>query len=187
MRSKSLSKSQIISAATKLLRDQQPITFSNLARQLAVRSQTLYNYFPNIRAVKIAMVEALYNDLSKELHEQLIGVSGKEAIMKFMLTTRQFGLDHYYLVRLLLSIPGSELRESKQQQEIVAQQRAFFHTLLAPFAMTKEEETIFQRTLRNLLIGEISNVGSGWFHDPQPSAQDSFQIMVGSVIKQLGK
>lgn len=83
MNSKTLSKEKIIKTAIELINNQENLTFTKLSRKLGTRSQALYNYFPDIMAVKISVAVSFYQDLAVRLKADLLGLSGKQAIVTF--------------------------------------------------------------------------------------------------------
>ena len=59
------------------------LTFQTLAKELNIRSQSLYNYFSNLDAVIEALGTEFMHNLHQELIEQVSGIAGKDAIRTF--------------------------------------------------------------------------------------------------------
>lgn len=70
------------------------LTLPRLAKQLNVRSQSLYNYVGN-RQELIALAEAqLLDDLYQQVIDALVGLSGRQAILKFADIARHYLITH---------------------------------------------------------------------------------------------
>lgn len=78
MTSRTLSKEKIVAAAVQIINNQESLTFTRLSKLLGTRSQAIYNYFPDVMAIKGAVAADFYNQLSQRLRVDLLGMSGKE-------------------------------------------------------------------------------------------------------------
>ena len=94
---------KVIAAATELIENQglPETTMPNLAKALGVRSQSLYHYVKN-RAQLLSLVAASrIRLLYQALVDQLIGLSGQDALLKFADIVRDW-LRHDQALAVLL-------------------------------------------------------------------------------------
>lgn len=59
------------------------LTFKALANRLDIRSQSLYNYYPNIEALIEALGADFLNQLDQQLTHGLVGLSGVDSLKRF--------------------------------------------------------------------------------------------------------
>lgn len=77
-----LSREKIMATAQKIITDRgfPELTFGSLAKELNIRSQSLYNYYANADAVIEDMGANFMKTLYASMAENLTGISGKEAL-----------------------------------------------------------------------------------------------------------
>lgn len=100
---RSLDLDKIIEKATELIRDQglASTTLPVLAKKLGVRSQSLYHYVSGRKQLLSLVGASRIKVLNHELVENLMGLSGEEAILKFADVTRDFILNDPALSSIL--------------------------------------------------------------------------------------
>lgn len=182
MTSRTLSKEKIVMAAVELIKNQETITFTKLSRQLGTRSQAIYNYYPDVMAVKVAVAIDFYNNLAVRLQADLLGLSGKQAIMAFCNVSVQYALSKYLVAQQILSIPSGKLHD-KELDDSALKVHAIMLKLLVPLKLDDKEQLVLARMLRNLIVGEIVHVGNGRFDNKLITARDSFDQMLKMVLQ----
>ncbi|MCI2170553.1 TetR/AcrR family transcriptional regulator [Schleiferilactobacillus perolens] len=178
-----LSSKKIIQQAVILITHDQTPTFSNIAREMGTRSQALYVYFANQDQLRGAIFLWALGALSDTLKNQLFGLSGRPAIERFAQVCRTVGLQNIRLARFVLTTPR-HLQDNTAHQT-VTDLNGLLMQLCATYSDKKNDQIIIARTLRNLIVGEIVNVGAGWFHNPTVSAADSFNQMITNYLDTL--
>lgn len=89
--SRTLSIDKVVAAATEIARNDglQKLTMSSLAKKLNIRSQSLYHYISN-RDKLVSLVGAhVLHQLYQEIVNSIVGLSGKQAIIKMGDIVRQ--------------------------------------------------------------------------------------------------
>src|SRR5699024_8715531 len=116
MNSKTLSKEKIIKAAIELINSQENLNFTKLSRKLGTRPQALYNYFPDVTAVKIDVAISFYQDLATRLTVDLLGLTGKQAIVTFCNVGVEYALSKYRITQQVISLPAGQLDNQELEQ-----------------------------------------------------------------------
>lgn len=100
---RSLDLDKVIEKATELIRDQglAKTTLPALAKALGVRSQSLYHYVSGRKQLLSLVGASRIKVLNHHLVENLMGLSGREAILKFADITRDFILNDPALSSIL--------------------------------------------------------------------------------------
>ncbi|GEO59279.1 TetR/AcrR family transcriptional regulator [Companilactobacillus bobalius] len=179
-----LSKEKIVAAAVQIINNQESLTFTRLSKLLGTRSQAIYNYFPDVMAIKTAVAIDFYNQLSQRLEVDLLGLSGKQAIKTFANVSVQFSLSHFLVVQKVLSIPANEDYDKTSNNGLPAVLK-ILNKLLDSLIEDQKLQLIISRMLRNLIIGEIIHIGNDRFNDKLVAARDSFDKMLNITLLSL--
>lgn len=177
MTSRTLSKEKIVATAIELINQQESLTFTNLSKKLGTRSQAIYNYYPDVMAVEVAVAVDFFDNLAIRLQADLLGLSGKQAIKAFTNISTQYALGKFLIARQILGIPMEEKRSGDLNVSIDKVHQIldiFLHQMIND----EKKELVIARMLRNLIIGEIVHVGNGRFRNKLVNAQDSFDQML---------
>ncbi|GAX03911.1 TetR family transcriptional regulator [Secundilactobacillus pentosiphilus] len=185
MTSRTLTTEKIIQTAMSLIEAQKPLTFSNISRALGTRSQALYNYFPDVNALSASINEAYNAGLVTELQQQLLGLSGEEAILKFAAVSRRYALKHFKITQFVLAIPRELLNENTEQATSSERLKQILYQLLQTMNIDEQRRLSAARMIRNLIIGEVVNVGRGWFTTKTVTEEDSFKRMLLVALHHL--
>ncbi|GEL12961.1 transcriptional regulator [Lapidilactobacillus concavus] len=103
-----LDKNKVADAAREIVKasGMPALTFGNLAKKLGIKSQSVYNYFHNSDELLEYLGADLMHALYEELTTGLIGLSGREALLKYGEIAHQFFLKQGKLVRTIHTIPN---------------------------------------------------------------------------------
>ncbi|MFC6253630.1 TetR/AcrR family transcriptional regulator [Secundilactobacillus hailunensis] len=187
MTSRILNQQKIIQTAINLIETQKPLTFSNISRKLGTHSQALYNYFPDVTALKASIDEAYNAGLMTELQQQLLGLSGEKAVLKFANVCRQYALTRFKLTQFVLAIPRELLNDDPAQTPHTQALKKILYQLLLTMDMDDHVRLNATRMIRNLIIGEVVNVGRGWFKTETVKETDSFNQMLLIALHHLNE
>jgi len=184
MTSRILSKEKIITTAIEIINNQEILTFTKLSKKLGTRSQSIYNYYPDVMALKVALAINFYNELAKRLQADLLGLSGKQAIKAFANITTQFSLGKFPLAQQILSIPAGKLQDEELDASFT-QLETILRKFVNPLIPDKSQELVVSRMLRNLIIGEIIHVGNDRFNNQLMTSRDSFDQMLEITLAEF--
>lgn len=185
MTSRTLSNEKIIETTLILLREQKPVTFSNLGKRLGTRSQSLYNYFSGTTELKAAVTADYYSRIFAKLQTNLMGVAGEEAVVIFAKTYADHGIEDFFVTQYVMSLPKGKFHEDKQVKEAI---ESVYHTLqrlLRPMVKDEKRLMIVERMIRNLILGEIIHIGTGRFNNPLVDPNESFEEMLKIAIASI--
>lgn len=91
------------------------LTLPRLARQLNIRSQSLYNYVANRQNLIALAGSKLLDQLYQTVSKALIGLAGRDAILKFADIARQALEDHPSIALIIYDINGLEKSQELMQ------------------------------------------------------------------------
>ena len=181
MTSRILSKEKIIAMAVDLVNQQEELSFTKLSKKLGTRSQAIYNYYSDVRALKIAIAVNFYDKLAIRLRADLLGISGKQAVKAFANITVQYALGKLPIFQLILGITA-EKEQDESLSNSIGEIYQIMNSLLDSLITNKKQRLVVSRMLRSLIIGEIVQVGSGEFNNKLISARDSFDQMLDITL-----
>ncbi|KRM36113.1 TetR family transcriptional regulator [Agrilactobacillus composti DSM 18527 = JCM 14202] len=180
-----LSRERIMAVGIELINAETPLTFSNLARQLGTKSQALYPYFSNQTDLSYAILEEVLDRLIATLRSRLLGLTGEPALLELALICRSLGLTHLRLSRFLITLPRDKATIAAQKS--INTLGTVFNKLLASAFHETRVQILAGRMIRNLIIGELANVGTGWFSNQEISQAASFKWMIQSSLDILSQ
>lgn len=181
MATQALSKEKVILSAMKIIDNQEKLTFTRLSQDLGSRSQSIYNYYPNVMELRIAIATYCYDKLATRLQADLLGLSGKQAVKAFANIATQYALGQFLVSQQVLSIPEYKLH-NKELDRSFSKIHMILRKLLDPFVPDQKDQVILSRMLRNLIIGEIIHVGNERFKNGLITPQDSFDVMLDITL-----
>lgn len=177
-----LSQEKIIQTSIELIEEGDVLSFSAIARKLGTKSQALYSYFNNQTELRYAVVGWAVTQVGDQLRKQLFGLSGQAGIVAFATEFRRLALTHLKLTQFVLSMP-----RTKKYSEVT---KAFGEIRLLLNQMIdgvypKSQQLLVSRCVRDIMVGDIVNVGTGWFTDDSLSATDGFHELLVMNLKML--
>lgn len=179
-----LNPDRIVKATIELIEADAPITFANVARHLDIKSQALYPYFADQQALRYAVMASLLTQLNEAIRRDLFGKSGRDAVMQIALTCRQLGIDHPQLARFITTLPRVE-QDDAALSEAFNELYTMMTTLVGQLVRNERVQLLGSRFIRNIIIGEVTNIASGWFANPDLTRTDSFVWMINHGIDDL--
>jgi len=184
--SRILSKEKIINTAMEMIDHQETLNFTKLGKALGTRSQALYNYFPDVIAVKVAVAAKFYDKLGVRLDADLLGMTGKQAIKTFANVAVQYSLGNFYLVQQIITIPPNRLNNSEFEESFRRLQMILIQ-LLKPIVQDESQQLVVSRMIFNLVIGEVFCAGYGRFDNNLLNTRDSFNQMLNRILSDQSK
>ena len=178
-----LSKELIIKTSIKLIENKKENNFATIAREFGTQSQALYNYFPNQLALNYAIVAWLINLMTDQLRRNLFGKAGMIAIIDFAMEFRQIALNHFHLTQFVLKMPRTNM--FPETTAAFNELKSIFNQMIATEFTDPKKQLLASRCIRDLAIGDIVNVGTGWFADKSLPADKSFRKLLENSLNKI--
>ena len=182
---KILSKEIIIKTSIMLIEDNKENNFAAIARKLGTQSQALYNYFPNQLALNYAIVAWAVNLLTDQLRQDLFGKAGMTAIIDFAMAFRERALNHFLLTQFVLKMPRTD--NYPEVDMAFAELKTIFNQIIGTKFTDPQKQLLASRCIRDLAIGDIVNVGTGWFADKSLPADKSFRKLLKQSLSKIAE
>ena len=163
MGSKGLTKEIIVQEAVTLIEEsgQCVISLHELARQLPVKTPSLYNHIANTKDLQREVFRCA---IHRFVENQKAAISGKEkdeAIRAFARAYFAFAAENKGLYRLIMSMP---LNNDETEKEMAVPLLETVMELLCGYGLSREACSHWQRVLRAILHGFISQEDLGYFY-----------------------
>lgn len=181
---KGLNKEIILEAATELIEQDGFDAFSmrRLAEKLNVKTASLYAHLENM--------EALFTDIGlaalKNQKDCLLNAIGEQhgdaAVKSLAESYRHFAADHPELYRLIMQMPSGDDLVLKEAAAMTAEP---FMRVLADYQLSEIQRMHWQRVLRGLMHGFVSEEQSGYFSHYPVLADDSYKTAILCLIDGL--
>ncbi len=191
MGSKRMTKERIISEAIRLIeeKEQSVISLHELARRLGIKTPSLYNHIKNTRDLQH---EVFRYAIDKFVANQNAATAGKrkdEAVRAFAEAYYQFAKENKGLYRLIMSMP---LDNDDTEKELALPLLETVVKLLSDYGLKDETIAHWQRVLRAILHGFISQEDLGYFYfykdtDSQKSREVAIQCFLNGLHAELGE
>lgn len=181
-----LSRQRLIEAAAALIERSGVPTFSMraLAQALNVKPASLYNHVQSMDTLLTDVCAyALRMQLDAEL-SAIAGKSGAQAIAALAAASRQFAKEHPQLYRLILQTAAARTEQLGEAAHYIS---APFLKVLAHTALSDEEKLHWQRVLRGIVHGFVSQEDAGFFSHLPVDADTSFQTAVQCYLDGLAQ
>lgn len=177
-----LSKERVVAAAAELIGQRGTAGFSMhaLADSLHVRTSSLYNHVESMDAL---LSQVCAYALRRQRDMELRAIEGKdtdEAICALADAYRRFARENRQLYRLIMSAASGV--EQPDAAECIVEP---FLAVLSRTALTKEEKCHWQRVLRGIVHGFVSQEEAGFFAHLPADGDKSFQIAIRCYIDGL--
>ena len=182
---KILSKKIIIKTTIELIEDNKENNFASIAKKLGTQSQALYNYFPNQLALNYAIVAWTVSLLTDQLRQDLFGKAGLTAIIDFAMAFRERALNHFLLTQFVLKMPRTD--NYPEVDTAFAELKTIFNQIIGTKFTDPQKQLLASRCTRDLAIGDIVNVGTGWFADKSLPADKSFRKLLKQNLSDIAK
>ncbi|MEY8001998.1 TetR/AcrR family transcriptional regulator [Clostridium sp. Mt-5] len=180
-----LSKEKVLNKAMDIAENEglNLLTFQKLSQSLNIKPPSLYNYFRNLDELKITIGSIFFNRLEAVLYENLLGLSGKNAIKVFCSTIRNYSLKHPKLAMVILIVPQYEHQSIIYQSSLKIIK--MFEQLLSFTGRPKPELLMLSRSIRSAVLGFILLELSGYFENKMANKDDSFKTMLDINLSPL--
>ena len=183
---KGLNKKIIVESAKEMMEKDgvQQFSMRKLAEKLDVKTASLYAHIESMDALFTEIGLAALKDQKDCLMSAIGEKHGDAAIEAVAESYRQFAAEHMGLYRLIMQMPSGDDEVLKEAAAVTAEP---FMKVLEDYHISESRKMHWQRVLRGLMHGFISEEQSGYFsHYPVP-VKESYDIAIGCVISGLHK
>lgn len=183
---KGLNKEILVAAAQELIEQDgfQQFSMRKLAEKLDVKTASLYTH---IESMEMLFTEVGLSAL-KAQQEYLMGAvkekHGDDAVAALAGAFRRFAFEHPELYRFIVQIPTGDDAVLKEAAAMTAEP---FMCVLADYSISDYRRMHWQRVLRGLMHGFVSEEQAGYFSHYPISIDESYEIAVRCVIDGLHK
>lgn len=183
---KGLNKEIIIESAKEMIEKDgiQQFSMRKLAENLGVKTASLYTHIERMETLFTQIGLNALNDQKNCLMNAIGEKHGDAAIEAVAESYRQFATEHMELYRFIMQMPSGKDEVLKEAASMTAEP---FMKVLEDYRIPNNRKMHWQRILRGLLHGFISEEQAGYFsHYPVP-VHESYDIAVSCVITGLHK
>ncbi|MDD5804874.1 TetR/AcrR family transcriptional regulator [Blautia sp. HCP3S3_H10_1] len=183
---KGLNKEIIIESAKEMIEKDgiQQFSMRKLAEKLGVKTASLYTHIESMEMLFTQIGLNALNDQKNCLMDAIGEKHGDPAIEAVAEGYRRFAAEHMELYRFIMQMPSGNNEVLKEAAAVTAEP---FMKVLDDYCISDSRKMHWQRIIRGLLHGFISEEQSGYFsHFPVP-VKESYDIAIGCVIAGLHK
>lgn len=182
VKKRTLSREKVLETAELLIEKNglNGLTIHDLATTLNVKPQSIYNYAASLNDLLDQIGIQFVHSVAQHLTQQLIGVSGHEALTVFAREFRLACQQHTGLTPLLLNLNVSA-QKVKTHQALITLYRELFEPLHLNDDPGKAESTLYRSTLFGFIVQE-----TGGFFSLSPEELDQrFEQTMQLAINQI--
>lgn len=181
-----LTRERVVEAAAQLIEESGAAAFSMraLADSLHIRTASLYNHVESMDELLLAVCAyALRAQREAEL-AAIHGRTGTAAIAALADAYRQFARTHRELYRLIISTAAACGEQLGEAEQCIVEP---FMAVLEHTALSEEEKIHWQRVLRGIVHGFVSQEDAGFFSHLPADVDESFHTAIQCCIDGLAQ
>lgn len=190
MGSKGLTKEIIVAEAVALIEEtgQSMISLHELARRLEIKTPSLYNHIKNTKDLRHAVFQYTMDQLVANQAAAIDGKQKDDAVRAFAEAYYQFAMENKGLYRLIMSMPQDN---DDAEKEMAVPLLKTVMKLLSDYGLPDESVAHWQRVLRAILHGFISQEDLGYFYyyqeiDLKKSLEIAIQCFLNGLHAEIG-
>jgi len=181
---KGISKDIILAKAIELVeKNKNPvISMRELAEELEIKTPSLYNHVKSMNELLIDISRYAAEELKQT---QLAAIKGKyreDALFALATAYRRFAKEHIGLYKVTISLSNLQGDILTQTATAIAEPIFF---VLSQYDLSEEQTIHWQRILRSIIHGFLSQEEAGFFQRYPVSAEISYQIAIRCFLNGL--
>lgn len=183
---KGLNKEIIVNAAAELMEQEgvHHFTMRKLADKLGVKTASLYTHIKSMEAlyteVGLLALKSQLEVLSQAMNEK----RRDDAVRELAKCYRTFVSEHGELYEMIMEIPTGDDEVLIKAAAMTAEP---FLKVLDDYQLSPEQKMHWQRVLRGLLHGFVSEEKAGYFSHSPIDIEDSYHVAIECVIDGIHK
>ncbi len=181
---KGLNRDGIVEAAKKLIEENGFGAFSMrmLAEKLGVKTASLYAHIESMDALFTEVGLSALNDQKAAQLAAIEGKSGDAAIFALAESYRAFAKAHAALYQLIMQMPMGKDKTLRAAAAMTAEPSM---QILRDYSIPEERRMHWQRVLRGVMHGFVSQEASGYFSHYPVDLGESYRLAIGCVVDGL--
>ena len=181
---KGLNREVLIEASKELIEGNGMSAFSMraLAEKLGVKTASLYAHIKNMDALFTQVGLSALNDQKAAQLAAIQGKTGDSAVFALADSYRAFAKAHAALYQLIMQMPMSKGETLRTAAAMTAEPSM---QVLQGYSIGEERRMHWQRVLRGVMHGFISQEASGYFSHYPVDLEESYRLAIGCVIDGL--
>lgn len=184
MRTGRITKEDITQAAIALVEEhgRPALSMRELAERLGVKTPSLYNHIESMEQLLVEVCQYAVEQFCTALDAAAQGRQGDEAVRALAAAYRAFAAQRAGLYRVIMAIPAEN---DEMLDKTAAAIPEPFLRLLCGYPLSEEERMHWQRVLRSVLHGFVSQEQAGYFSHFEADPDESFALAVECVLSGL--
>ena len=190
MGAKGLTKDLILAEAVACMEStgQPVVSLHEVARRLGVKTPSLYNHIKNTKELRYEIFQYAIGQFVANQRAATANKRKDEAVRAFAEAYHTFAVENKGLFRLIMSIPSEEDDRAK---EVAIPLLETVVEILTDYGLTEESVAHWQRVLRAILHGFISEEDLGYFYyyksiDLKKSRDIAVQCFLDALHAEIG-
>ena len=183
---KGLNKEIIVNTAKELIEQEGVPNFSmrKLADKLEIKTASLYTHIESMEALYTEVGLSALKSQMKELSAAIGEKRRDDSVTILAYSYRKFATEHEELYKIIMQIPTGKDDILKEAAAMTAEP---FMKVLNDYQLSQEQKMHWQRILRGMMHGFISEEKAGYFTHYPVAIDDSYKRAVQCVIDGLHK
>lgn len=178
---KGLTKKKIVDESIRMIDEEGTANFSlhKLAHRLGIRPASLYNHIDSQKDLMTQISIEVIQMLIRAEDDAISGKTGDDAIRSLSDAYLHFGLEHYALYHIFMQTrhPHDALLEEKGTHVMDPILKSF-----SEINLSDEDKIHWERILRSILHGFVTQKHAGFFTYKNISGDKSFQMAIDCFI-----
>lgn len=181
MSKRGLTHERVVHAAEEMIAESGYDNFSinELARRLGVKPASLYNHMKNAEELSTEIGLRAIKSLASAMDDATAGKEGDEAVWALAVSYRKFGHESPDLYRVIMSLP---MTDNEVLIEATPEIVRPILDALSVYHLDELEKIHWQRILRSVMHGFVSQENAGFFNHYPASNEESYRMAVFAVI-----
>lgn len=163
MGSKGLTKEIVVEEAVMLIEEtgQSTVSLHELARRLEIKTPSLYNHIKNTKDLQHEVFKYAIKKFVDNQNAATMGKQKDDAVRAFAEAYHAFAMENKGLYRLIMSMPQDN---DDTEKELAVPLLETAMNLLSDYGLDNEAIAHWQRVLRAILHGFVSQEDLGYFY-----------------------
>lgn len=184
MRTNRITKESITQAAIELVEEhgRPELSMRELAERLGVKTPSLYNHVESMEQLLVEVCRYAVEQFCSSLDAAQSDKTGDDAVRALAAAYRDFAARRAGLYRVIMAIPAENNEALAKTAAAIPEP---FLKALDGYGLTEEQTMHWQRVLRSVLHGFVSQERAGYFSHFPVSADESFSLAVQCFLSGL--